>query len=219
MPKEIRNPKSETASRAAFGFRFRASVFFRISDFGFRILLPLLAFSARAADFTPDGLEFFEKRIRPVLVERCYKCHSAGSEKLKGELHLDSRDGALKGWPHPVPKQELLVNGNAPALDRGGWFGRVGGAELIIIDLCVAGRVPNLDPEFVRATTAVRLTVDGSEDEIVFSSAVEGAAALILGFGSGDDQPLVAGAVEIQIGDTKTELGLTSWYFRPLLVF
>jgi len=41
--------------------------------------------------------DFFESRIRPVLVEHCYKCHSAGAEKLKGELFLDSREGVLKG--------------------------------------------------------------------------------------------------------------------------
>jgi len=51
-------------------------------------------FPARAADAGP---EFFEKRVRPVLVERCYKCHSVTSEKLKGGLHLDSHDGLLKG--------------------------------------------------------------------------------------------------------------------------
>ena len=49
----------------------------------------LFAFTAAAAEFPPEGIEFFEKRVRPVLVERCYKCHSATSEKLKGELRLD----------------------------------------------------------------------------------------------------------------------------------
>jgi len=44
-----------------------------------------------------DGIEFFEKKIRPVLVERCYSCHSAESEKLKGALRLDYKDGVLKG--------------------------------------------------------------------------------------------------------------------------
>ena len=44
-----------------------------------------------------DGLAFFETKIRPVLVERCYKCHSATSEKLKGGLQLDSRAGLLHG--------------------------------------------------------------------------------------------------------------------------
>ena len=43
-----------------------------------------------------DGLDFFEKKIRPTLVEHCYKCHSAEAEKkgeLKGDLRLDFREG------------------------------------------------------------------------------------------------------------------------------
>ncbi|MEP6663931.1 MAG: DUF1549 domain-containing protein, partial [Verrucomicrobiota bacterium] len=43
------------------------------------------------------GNEFFESKIRPLLAEHCYKCHSAQSEKLKGELLLDTREGLLKG--------------------------------------------------------------------------------------------------------------------------
>jgi hypothetical protein len=42
-------------------------------------------------------LEFFEKRIRPLLVENCYKCHSAESEKLKGGLLLDTKEGLARG--------------------------------------------------------------------------------------------------------------------------
>lgn len=45
----------------------------------------------------PEGIEFFENRIRPVLVERCYKCHSDQFETKRGNLRLDSRDGWLKG--------------------------------------------------------------------------------------------------------------------------
>ncbi len=45
---------------------------------------------------TPD-VEFFEKKIRPVLLEHCYECHSATSKKLKGGLHADSRTGLLQG--------------------------------------------------------------------------------------------------------------------------
>jgi cytochrome c553 len=52
---------------------------------------------ARAADFTPEQLDFFEKRIRPILVTSCHKCHSASAEKLKGGLRLDSREAVLKG--------------------------------------------------------------------------------------------------------------------------
>ncbi len=29
---------------------------------------------------TPDQLDFFEKRVRPVFVDNCYKCHSHDSE-------------------------------------------------------------------------------------------------------------------------------------------
>jgi hypothetical protein len=46
---------------------------------------------------SPEGIEFFEKKIRPVLVERCYACHSAAAPKLKGGLRLDSREGLRKG--------------------------------------------------------------------------------------------------------------------------
>lgn len=50
----------------------------------------------------PDaqGIEFFEKRIRPVLVEHCYECHSDGaseSNRLKGGLRLDSDIGFKTG--------------------------------------------------------------------------------------------------------------------------
>jgi hypothetical protein len=50
-----------------------------------------------AADDSAEGTAFFENRIRPALVEYCYKCHSAESEKVKGELLLDSREALRKG--------------------------------------------------------------------------------------------------------------------------
>ncbi len=40
-----------------------------------------------------SGVEFFEKKIRPILVERCYKCHSEEGGKRKGGLYLDRREG------------------------------------------------------------------------------------------------------------------------------
>src|SRR5262249_25132161 len=46
---------------------------------------------------TADQVAFFEKKIRPVLVDQCGKCHSATAEKLKGGLLLDTRDGLRKG--------------------------------------------------------------------------------------------------------------------------
>lgn len=62
-----------------------------------------------------SGLDFFERRIRPVLIEQCYSCHSANAEKLKGGLLLDSLEGMLKGGEHgPVlvahhPEKSRLI--------------------------------------------------------------------------------------------------------------
>ncbi|KAF0178375.1 MAG: hypothetical protein FD161_1924 [Limisphaerales bacterium] len=61
------------------------------------LLAGLVAARADAAELPREQLEFFEKKIRPVLVERCYECHSAAAKKNKGGLTLDTRDGVLKG--------------------------------------------------------------------------------------------------------------------------
>ncbi len=58
--------------------------------------IPLLAATALPAGaITPQEAEFFEKSIRPVLAEQCYKCH--GPEKQKAALRVDSRAAILKG--------------------------------------------------------------------------------------------------------------------------
>ena len=43
----------------------------------------------------PQGIEFFEKRVRPLLADRCYECH--GEKKQKGGLRLDSAAAVLQG--------------------------------------------------------------------------------------------------------------------------
>ncbi len=60
---------------------------------------------ARGAD---AGVAFFEKKVRPVLVQHCYPCHSAAAKKQKGGLALDSRPALRKGGesgPAVVPGQ------------------------------------------------------------------------------------------------------------------
>ena len=45
----------------------------------------------------PQGLEFFEKNIRPLFAAKCEKCHSAQNGKSKGALTLDTRAGWERG--------------------------------------------------------------------------------------------------------------------------
>ncbi len=56
------------------------------------MILLLLALAQDA-----EGIDHFERKVRPVLAEHCYSCHSARARKLKGNLLLDSREGILKG--------------------------------------------------------------------------------------------------------------------------
>lgn len=82
------------------------------------VLLLVCAPSVKAAEPahpSADGVEFFERNVRPILVDTCYKCHSAKAEKLKGGLYLDSKAGVLKGGktgPAVVPgnlEKSLLI--------------------------------------------------------------------------------------------------------------
>jgi cytochrome c553 len=61
------------------------------------ILLSTIALAAAAPSRAGEsaGEEFFEKKVRPVLVEKCLKCH--GNGKKRGSLSLESRQGALTG--------------------------------------------------------------------------------------------------------------------------
>jgi hypothetical protein len=60
-------------------------------------------------------LEFFEKKIRPVLVEHCYECHSAESKTLQGGLSLETAQGLAQGGdsgPALIPEksdQSLII--------------------------------------------------------------------------------------------------------------
>lgn len=62
-------------------------------------LIALFASAALASSPKPEAAQtqFFENKIRPVLVSKCYECHSAGAKKLKGGLYLDTRAGTRKG--------------------------------------------------------------------------------------------------------------------------
>lgn len=59
-------------------------------------LIATLLVSPAAAD-EKAGHEFFEAKIRPVLVRHCYECHSAESKPVQGGLRLDTRDAMRTG--------------------------------------------------------------------------------------------------------------------------
>ena len=61
------------------------------------LLLAGLAGRALAEDLTPAQRDFFEGKIRPLLADKCYKCHSSQAERVKGGLLLDTRDGWQRG--------------------------------------------------------------------------------------------------------------------------
>jgi hypothetical protein len=67
-----------------------------------------------AADPDAAGLAFFERKIRPVLVEKCYSCHSAQTKKgPKGGLRVDSREALRTGGdsgPAVVPGKRTESN-------------------------------------------------------------------------------------------------------------
>ncbi len=64
-----------------------------------------MGFGASSTEF-----DFFERRIRPVLAQHCYECHSAASKSLKAGLRADTRDGLRLGGKSGEP---AIVPGDA----------------------------------------------------------------------------------------------------------
>lgn len=67
-----------------------------------RLLISIVVISAApawtaAAELTKEQTDFFESKIRPVLADSCYKCHSIEAGKSKGGLTLDTSAGWAKG--------------------------------------------------------------------------------------------------------------------------
>ena len=71
------------------------------------LAMPLPAWSQRAGPDSPALVEFFEKKIRPLLADNCYNCHSANTNS-HGGLRVDDRNGLIVGGgrgPAVVPGQ------------------------------------------------------------------------------------------------------------------
>jgi hypothetical protein len=65
---------------------------------------------------SPEDVAFFENKIRPLLSQHCFECHSAKSSKLKASLMLDSRARVIKGGETGAaivpfkPDESLLIS-------------------------------------------------------------------------------------------------------------
>lgn len=79
-------------------------------------LMPTMDLEVSGKEISEQDRNFFESKIRPILADRCYECHSASSDELGGRLLLDSRAGLLRGGESgPViisekPDESLLIS-------------------------------------------------------------------------------------------------------------
>ena len=77
------------------------------------VLAALVLVAGNAAAAPQDAATHFEKKVRPILVEKCLSCHAP--EKQKGGLRVDSRSALLKGGERGAaivpgkPSESLLL--------------------------------------------------------------------------------------------------------------
>jgi cytochrome c553 len=88
------------------------------SGFALVVMIFVLIGSSRSIaqdDWTPESLEFFERNVRPLLLENCMSCHSKAVNKVKGGLNMDSRHSLLAGGDSgsaidlDAPEKSLLM--------------------------------------------------------------------------------------------------------------
>src|SRR5688500_5271391 len=111
----------------------------------FSLLLGLIALGSNAtaepgSQFAAADLDFFEKKVRPVLVQRCFECHGGGEEKkTKGGLVLAAREAILSGGdsgPAAVPgkpAESLLIE----AIGYGGGIEMPPAGKLTVAEIAV----------------------------------------------------------------------------------
>ena len=111
------------------------------------VLLLTVFVPTSAAASTDEGIEFFEKRIRPIFAQRCESCHSTASGKSGGGLLLDHRDGWVRGGdsgPAVIPGEptaSLLIKAvhygddgpQMPPQDKGG---KIPEQEIQLLEEC-----------------------------------------------------------------------------------
>jgi cytochrome c553 len=128
-------------------------------------LLCQAADAGEAPAFAAADLDFFEKKVRPILAQRCLECHGGADEKQKkGGLVLARRESILAGGdngPAAVPskpEESLLVE----AIHyRGGLdmppTGKLPEAEIAVLTEWVRRGLPNTPAE---AVASANKTID-----------------------------------------------------------
>ncbi len=124
-----------------------------------------------AGGLTDRQLQFFEGKVRPLLVKHCYECHSTEAGKAEGNLLLDSRPGLLEGGdsgPAVVlgdPRRSLLMRAvryedldlAMPPTEAGG---KLSGEAIAVFEQWVAMGLP--DPRLEATLDASRPAVEAS---------------------------------------------------------
>ncbi len=133
-------------------------------------LLVLMVRPASAQQPTAEQLEFFEKQVRPVLVERCYECHSA--KEVSGGLRLDSRVGVMAGGDSGVvvvagkPAESRLIEAiryTNPNLQMPP-SGRLPEAEIDVLAKWIEMGVPDPREEVMASSGPVGMSIEDGRD-------------------------------------------------------
>src|SRR5438874_9438064 len=94
-------------------------------------------------------------------------------------------------------------------LNGGGGVGIVTGAELVVVNNNVVLLFPDFHPQFVHSTAPIGLTVRSRQDERVIAFTINRPRASVLRLGPGNDQPIIARAVEVKVSNLELELSLS----------
>jgi hypothetical protein len=113
---DLYSAKASKESAPCCGSTARRSLAPPFNWFSWIVLLLCLALSLVNGSANTAGIDLFETKIRPALVQHCYECHSQESKKIKGGLRLDSWEALLRGGDSgaainaDTPSKSLLIS-------------------------------------------------------------------------------------------------------------
>ena len=110
------------------------------------------------------------------------------------------------------------MNDDAAAAQHGRRISTVGRVHLVVVHQPATRVVPDAEAELVRAAAAVHLPINRRQHEAVIARIVDLAGAFVLRPRSGDHQPLIHRALEVQIARLELELGVAGWHAVAVLV-